>query len=87
MTLDIVAIIISTIAILVSVSSWQKSRAIYGIERTVLRQVRGRKDDIVANQRIEEINKKLISGEYIIINVTAREADGDFEIILGKIKK
>lgn len=92
--MDIAAFIISILslagaifAIVVSILSWHKNRAIYGIERTTLRQVRGRADDVVVEKRIAEISKKLSTGNYSIIAINTREADGDFEIILGKIKK
>jgi len=36
---------------------------------------------------MKAINELLDTGKYTIINIMSREADGDFEVILGKIKK
>lgn len=85
--LEIISIILAVIALFISIKAWHKSRAIYGIERTTLRQTRGRQDDPIVQERLQEINTKLTSGKYTILNIISREADGDFEIIFGKIKK
>lgn len=78
---------LSIIALLVSGWSWRKSRAIYQIETSTVRQVRGRSDDVAHDKSLAKINQKLISGKYTILNIGTREADGDFQIFLGKIKK
>lgn len=83
--LTIFTIVISLIALLISIKSWAKSRSIYKIETEVLRQPTGRKEDMYIST--DHINKKLASGEYTILHVAERKADGDWELILGKIKK
>lgn len=83
--IDILTIILSIIALVISVKSWAKSRSIYKIETEVLRQPTGRKEDMYIST--DHINKKMESGEYTILHIAERKADGDWELILGKIKK
>jgi len=85
--LGVISLGIAICSLIISKKAWHKSREIYGIERTTLRQVRGRADDIVVEKRIKEISDKLANGGYTILNITSRQADGDFEIIFGKVKK
>lgn len=84
--LGVVTTILSAIALYVSIKAWQKSRAIYSIETTTIRQVRGRRDDEALETKMAEINAKLKTGKYTILHITTREADGDFQLFLGKIK-
>ena len=87
LSMGVVSLGVAIWAQIIARKAWHKSREIYGIERTTLRQVRGRADDKVVEERLKEINKKLAGGGYTILTITQREADGDFEIIFGKIKK
>lgn len=83
---DALAIAISVIAIIVSVISWQKSRAIYAVERKAMRQITGEHDDLYINE--SSLNEKLQSGEWTILHVLERtKSDGDWEVLLGRIKK
>jgi hypothetical protein len=80
------ALIISIIAIVVSVISWRKSRAIYAVERKVMRQITGAHDDMYINE--QSLNEKLHKGEWTILDVLERsKSDGDWEVLLGRIKK
>jgi len=47
---------------------------------------KGMKDDIYS-LNTENIDKKLKSGKYTVIQIVERDADKDLEIILGQIKK
>lgn len=84
--LSILSAIIAVISLVVSVVAWRKGRAIYGIERSVIRQVRGTADDaIFCNE--SELNKKLNGGNYTILTFLERSAaDSDWEVLLGRIK-
>jgi hypothetical protein len=83
--LAIAAIAVSIIAIVVSVKAWHKSRAIYRVERFVIRQFTGERNDLDKNEN--ELNKKLSSGEYTILAVMERtKSDKDWEMLLGRIK-
>lgn len=83
--IDVLTVTFSIIALVISVKSWAKSRSIYKIETEVLRQPTGRSEDIYIST--DHINKKLQSGEYTILHMAERKADGDWELILGRIKK
>ena len=82
--LSVGAVILSAIAILVSVKSWHKNRTIYGLEELVLRRINGSKDD--GARGIEDINKKLQTGKYTVQGIQDR-VDGDWAVILAQIKK
>lgn len=82
--LSVGAIALSVVAILVSIKSWHKSRAIYGLEELVLRRANGSRDDEARG--IEEISKKLQTGRYTIQGIQDR-VDGDWAVILARIKK
>jgi len=75
------------LAVYFGIKSWSKPRAIYEIKRKIIRQVRGRQDDLVIQRNLEEINKLLNTGKWSIISISTRKADGDFEMLLGRIKK
>lgn len=79
-----ISFVFSTVSLFVSVVAWRKSRAIYGIERDVIRQYRGTKDDLIYNEK--NLNEKLSKGNYTILTVIERKADGDWEVLLGRIK-
>jgi hypothetical protein len=81
---SIASIVFSGIALVVSIKAWHKSRTIYGVERSVVHQYSGSKDDQFINQ--EDLNKKLGTGDYTILAVMERKADKDWEILLGRIK-
>lgn len=82
--LGVITIFISLAALYYSVKAWQKSRVIYGIERMVVRQYTGTYNDMFTSEA--DINKKLSSGNYMILSVMERtKADGDWELILGRI--
>lgn len=82
--LSIGAAILSTVAMFVSVKSWHKSRAIYGLEELVLRRISGSRDDDARG--IDEINRKLKIGKYAGQGVQSR-VDGDRAVILTQIKE
>ncbi len=86
MTPELAALIISLASILIAIYSWHKSRVIYKVERCVIRQVRGKRDD---EHTLEptKLNSMLKSGKYTIVTTYNRRADGDTEAILGQVKK
>ena len=83
--IEILTVIFSIIALVISVKSWTKSRSIYKIETEVLRQPSGGHRDMYIST--DHINKKLQSGEYTILHIAERKVDGNWEVILGRIKK
>ena len=85
--MNILALIASAIAIGISIKAWQKSRAIYGIERRVIRQVTGGKQDLVLDRLSAKLNKELSSGQYTVLALLERKADKDWELLLGRITK
>jgi len=70
--------IVSSVAIIISIKAWTKSRAIYDIETTHLR-----------GDTIKIIRDKLATGKYTILNVytEGQFPKDDIRLILGKIKK
>lgn len=83
--ISLISIVVSIIAIVVAIYSWHKNRAIYGIERMVMRQFDGSINDMTKNE--EYINEKLKSGEYTILLALERtKGDNDWEVLLGRIK-
>jgi len=81
---DTLAIIVSSVSLIVSIIAWHKGRAIYGLERSVIRQYRGEHDDLFINEN--ELNEKLSSGNYSILGFMVRKPDNDWEVLLGRIK-
>ena len=77
----------SLVALIISVLSWKKSRVIYQFESLTIRQIRGRSDDAAHDKSVARLNKRLKSGSFTILNIATREADGDFQVFLGKVKK
>lgn len=84
--IDIFAIGLSIVAIIISVVSWRKSRAIYKVERKTIRQFTGKHDDLEISE--DTLNEKLKNGEWAILHILERtKSDGDWEVLLGRIKK
>lgn len=84
--IEISTIMLALSAIIISILSWVKSRAIYSIETEVIRQPTGSKDDMYKTTK--HITDKLKSGKYTILSILERsKSDKDWEIFLGKIKK
>ena len=82
---EIATLVIAIIALVVSIKAWRKSRAIYGIERSVIRQYTGKHDDLYKSEDI--LNEKLSSGNYTILAVLERtKSDSDWEVLLGRIE-
>jgi len=82
--LSFVSIIISAIALSYSKKAWHKSRAVYGVERMVVRQFTGKCIDADISE--DKINRKLSSGNYTILSVLERtKGDNDWEMLLGRI--
>jgi hypothetical protein len=84
MWLDLAALMLSVIAIIISIRSWVKSRAVYGVEREVIRQYDGSKNDLTKNE--DRFNEKLSSGKYTIL-ATYERLDRNIEVLLGRLKK
>ena len=84
MWLNVASLLLSLIAIIISIRSWVKNRAIYGVEREVIRQYDGSKNDLVKNE--DRLNEKLSSGKYTILT-TYERFDRDIEVLLGRLKK
>lgn len=74
-----------TLASIVAIKSWYKSRVIYELEEFVLRKIDGSRDD-KENRGLAEINSKLKTGKYSIQAIQNRP-DGDWAIILSRVKK
>lgn len=82
---EIIAIIVSVVALIFSAKAWHKSRAVYDIETEVIRQPTGGRRDLYTS--MEHISKKLSSGNYTILAILERsKSDKDWEIFLGRIK-
>lgn len=77
---------IAILAFIISIASWRRSRAIYGLEEMVLRKHDGGEYDSTDDRNLGEIDKKLSSGEYTIESIYERR-DGDLGVLLAKIKK
>lgn len=82
---DVIAMIISIISVVVAVVSWRKSRVIYEIEELVIRKINGTRDDM-DGRGLPELNKKLNTGHYTILEVLER-TDGDWAVLLARIKR
>lgn len=84
--IDFLPMVVSIIALIISVKAWHKSRVIYGIETEVIRQPTGTKNDMYKDTK--HICEKLSSGKYTILGISQRtKSDQDWEIFLGKIRK
>lgn len=80
MLLSFVSIIISAIALSYSKKAWHKSRAVYGVERMVVRQFTGKCIDADISE--DKINRKLSSGLSVLERT---KGDNDWEMLLGRI--
>jgi len=86
MAIDIFSIIFSLIAIIISIYSWHKSRAIYDIEKYKFPKKVG---DSKTNEDLEHekaIKEKLKTGEWQILHIYERN-DNELMVVIGKIKK
>jgi hypothetical protein len=86
MVIDIFSIIFSLIAVIISVYSWHKSRAIYDIEKYKFPKKVG---DSKTNEDLEHekaIKEKLKTGEWQILHIYERNND-ELVVVIGKIKK
>ena len=86
MVIDIFSIIFSLIAVIISVYSWHKSRAIYDIEKYKFQKKVG---DSKTNEDLEHekaIKEKLKTGEWQILHIYERNND-ELVVVIGKIKK
>ena len=83
---SVALLVVQMIIAIVSYLTLYRHRVIYKLETAVLRMPKGMKDDIYS-LNTENIDKKLKSGKYTVIQIVERDADKDLEIILGQIKK
>ena len=81
---SVISIVVAVIAIIVSIKAWHKSRAVYGVEREVLRQFNGNHDDLYIREN-KKLNKTLSSGNYAVLSFMERKTDKDWEVLLGRI--
>ncbi len=84
--IEILTILFSVIAIIISVYSWQKSRAIYDIEKYKFPKNVG---DSKTNEDIKHekvIKEKLKTGNWQILHIYERNAN-ELIVVIGKIKK
>lgn len=79
------SMVISIISVVVAVVSWRKSRVIYEIEELVIRKINSTRDD-QDGRGLLELNKKLNTGHYTILEVLER-TDGDWAVLLARIKQ
>lgn len=77
--------VISIISAVIAVISWHKSRVIYEIEELVIRQINRTRDD-ADGRGLPELNQKLNTGHYTILEVLER-TDGDWAVLLARIKR
>jgi hypothetical protein len=86
---DALSLIFSTLALIIScifaAMTWKKSRSIYGIEKMVIREPRENCAGDSDAKSLDNINKKLSSGNYTILAVYERRCDQDTEILLGRL--
>ena len=77
-------ILISAIALIISVKAWHKSRVYYDLDMYQLT------NNIGANQ-MDIVKEKLNTGKYTIVNTYVEEHPGSMNnylfVLLGKIKK
>lgn len=79
------SMVISIISVVVAVVSWRKSRVIYEIEELGIRKINSTRDD-QDGRGLLELNKKLNTGHYTILEVLER-TDGDWAVLLARIKQ
>ena len=78
---DMLTLSIATVALIISVRAWHKSRVVYDIERKLF----FRQPDKKGPNNNESLRKMLSSGKYTILHV--QDYGGYPEILLGKVKK
>ncbi|MBU4338175.1 hypothetical protein KKD57_01305 [Patescibacteria group bacterium] len=85
--IEILTILFSVIAIIISIYSWQKSRAIYDIEKYKFpKNVGGSKTD--EDEKHEQaLKEKLKTGNWQILHIYERNVNNELMIVIGKIKK
>lgn len=86
MAIDIFSIIFSLVAIIISVYSWHKSRAIYDIEKYKFPKNVGDSKTSEDLNHEEALKEKLKTGEWQILHIYERN-DNELMIVIGKIKK
>ena len=84
-SIALLSLLISIISVVVAVVSWRKSRVIYEIEEVVIRKINGTRDDM-DGRGLPELNQKLNTGHYIILEVLER-TDCDWAVLLARIKR
>ena len=84
----LIALIISALALLISIKSWHKSRVFYDLEMYT---IAGSAGNVVSE--LDAVKEKLNTGKYTIVNTLEEtyQSHGDarnrVRILLGKIKE
>ncbi len=86
MTLDIITLIFSLVAIILSIYSWHKSRVIYDIEKYKFPKNVGDSKTEEDLRHEKKLKEKLKSGKWQIVHVYERNSD-ELMIVVGKVKK
>ena len=81
---EMLAVVISFVALWFSRKAWHKSRAVYGVEREVIRQFDGTHEDLYIREN-KKLSEKLSSGNYTTLAFLERKKDKDWEVLLGRI--
>ena len=84
--IEILTIILSIIAIVISVYSWHKSRAIYDIEKYKFPKNVGDSKTDEDKRHEKAIKEKLKTGSWQILHIYERNAN-ELMIVIGKIRK
>lgn len=81
---DILTLVISITALVISIKAWHKTRVYYDIE---LYQITGNSGSI----HLQNVKEKLNTGKYTIVNTYVEEHPNNMNnylfVLLGKIKK
>jgi hypothetical protein len=85
-SIEILTIILSIFAIVISVYSWHKSRAIYDIEKYKFPKNVGDSKTDKDKRHEKAIKEKLQTGNWLILHIYERNAT-ELMLVLGKIKK
>lgn len=86
MTLDIITLVFSLIAIILSVYSWHKSRVIYDIEKYKFPKNVGDSKSEEDLRHEKELKEKLKSGKWQIAHIYERNSN-ELMVVVGKVKK
>lgn len=81
---SLMAFVVAAISLIVSIKAWHKGRAIYGVERSIIRQYHGDRGDLEISE--DSLNDQLRSGNYLVLAVMERKSDHDWEVLMGRIK-